>query len=293
MITVVGSINMDLVVRSPRFPEQGETILGDLYTTAPGGKGANQAVAAARLGSGVRMVGAVGTDLFGDELLETLKQEGIDAEAVTRQEGTSGIANILLSEGDNRIIVVPGANHKIDESLADRMASVLAESEAVVTQLELPFPLVRRTLEICREHGVPSILNPAPAAAEAKGLLELAAYITPNETEAAALFGAEWLRALERYPNRLIVTQGKRGACFHDGKRIVEVPGFPAEAVDTTGAGDTFNGALAAAFAEGTDLAEAVRFANAAASLAVEKLGAQSGMPSRQAVAARMAGEED
>lgn len=292
MITVVGSINMDLVVRTNRFPKQGETALGDLYTTVPGGKGANQAVAAARLGSEVHMIGAVGTDAFGDELLAGLKAESIQVNNVKRVEGTSGIANILLSEGDNRIIVVPGANHQLTAVEMKAFESQLANSQMVIMQLEIPIPVIQRTLEICHQHGVPTILNPAPATGFTDEFLSYATYLTPNETEAEEMFGQDWEAALEQYPNRLIVTIGQKGARYFDGSRHVTVEGFATEAVDTTGAGDTFNGALGVALAESMPFEEAVRFANAAASLSVEKFGAQGGMPKRQEVLARLGGRE-
>lgn len=290
MITVVGSINMDLVVRTSRFPKQGETALGDLYTTVPGGKGANQAVAAARLGSEVHMIGAVGTDAFGDELLAGLKAESIQAKSVKRVEGTSGIANILLSEGDNRIIVVPGANQQLTAVEMEAFESQLANSQMVIMQLEIPVPVIQRTLEICHQHGVPTILNPAPATAFTDEFMPYATYLTPNETEAEEMFGEDWEAALEQYPNRLIVTIGQKGARYFDGSRHVTVEGFATEAVDTTGAGDTFNGALGVALAESMPFEEAVRFANAAASLSVEKFGAQGGMPKREEVLARLGG---
>jgi ribokinase len=292
MITVVGSINMDLVVRTNRFPKQGETALGDLYTTVPGGKGANQAVAAARLGEAVQMIGAVGTDAFGDELLKGLSAENIDVGLVKRVTGTSGIANILLSEGDNRIIVVPGANHAIEPQEIVGLEATLAASDLVILQLELPVPVVQQTLEICRKHQVPTILNPAPADAYTKELLAFATYLTPNETEAEEIFGADWEQVIEQYPNRLIVTLGKEGARYFDGHKHILVKGFETKVIDTTGAGDTFNGAFAVALAEGMDFAEAVRFANAAASLSVEKFGAQGGMPSRQEVLERMGDDQ-
>ncbi|MGH2316741.1 ribokinase [Planococcus sp. SE5232] len=290
MITVVGSINMDLVVQTDRFPKQGETALGNLYTTVPGGKGANQAVAAARLGSGVHMIGAVGQDAFGSELLAGLKEEGIQVEHVKQIDGASGIANILLSEGDNRIIVVPGANHSVTTEEIDALTDQLAASDLVMMQLEMPIPVIQRTLEICHQQGVPTILNPAPASGFTAELLPYCTYLTPNETEAEEIFGGDWEAALEEYPNRLVVTLGQKGAQFYDGEKHVLVGGFPTKAVDTTGAGDTFNGALASALSEGQAFEEAVRFANAAASLSVEKFGAQGGMPERTAVTERMAG---
>lgn len=287
MITVVGSINMDLVVGTERFPKQGETVLGNLYTTVSGGKGANQAVAAARLGEEVRMVGAVGSDAFGAQLLEGLEKERIHTDGVKHTNGASGIANILLSEGDNRIIVVPGANHELTESDIDAHKEVLQNSSMIILQLELPIAVVEYTLSLAKELGVPTVLNPAPAAGFTPAMKE-AGFLTPNETEAQELFGENWELELERYPNRMVVTLGKNGARYFDGEKHVTVEGFPTKAVDTTGAGDTFNGALAAALAEGREFKEAVRFANAAASISVEKFGAQGGMPNRADVLKRM-----
>lgn len=290
MITVVGSINMDLVVRTDRFPKQGETAMGDLYTTIPGGKGANQAVAAARLGSEVQMVGAVGTDAFGHVLAEGLGKEGVHIEHVKQLEGMSGIANILISEGDNRIIVVPGANHLLKEEEIDGLEFLFSASELVILQLEIPLPVVQRTLEICHRIGTPTILNPAPSAGYRPEMESYWTYLTPNESEAEELFGSQWETALEQYPNRLIVTLGKRGARYFDGSKHVVIEGFETSVVDTTGAGDTFNGALGAALSEQMPFEEAVRFANAAASLSVEKMGAQGGMPAKEEVLKRMRG---
>ncbi|MFP3356055.1 ribokinase [Planococcus citreus] len=287
MITVVGSINMDLVVGTERFPKQGETVLGNLYTTVPGGKGANQAVAAARLGDQVHMVGAVGSDAFGTQLLSGLETEQIDTQGVKKTDGASGIANILLSEGDNRIIVVPGANHELTKSDIDAQKKAIEKSSMVILQLELPIPVVEYTLQLAKELGVPAILNPAPAGGFTEAMKQ-ADFLTPNETEAEELFGTNWELELERYPNRMVVTLGKNGARYFDGDKHVTVEGFPTQAVDTTGAGDTFNGALAVALAEGNEFKEAVRFANAAASLSVEKFGAQGGMPNRTEVVSRM-----
>ncbi len=290
MITVVGSINMDLVVQTDQFPKQGETTLGNLYTTVPGGKGANQAVAAARLGSTVQMIGAVGQDAFGTELVAGLKNEGVGIDHVKRHAGNSGIANILLSEGDNRIIVVPGANHSVTTAEIDALTEQITASEFVMMQLEMPIPVIQRTLEICHQNGVPSILNPAPASGFTPDMLPFCTYLTPNETEVQEMFGENWQAVLKDYPNRLVVTLGQKGAQFYDGEKLVTVEGFPAEAVDTTGAGDTFNGALATALVEGQTFEQAVRFANAAASLSVEKFGAQGGMPKRAAVLERLTG---
>ncbi|WP_213422022.1 ribokinase [Bhargavaea massiliensis] len=288
MITVVGSINMDLVVGTERFPKQGETVLGNLYTTVPGGKGANQAVAAARLGAKVGMIGAVGTDPFGDELALNLENEGVDTSDVKRVEGPSGIANILLTESDNRIIVVPGANHKLMPEDIEQCEQAIGSSDLIVLQLEIPIPSVLRTLEIAHRHGVPAILNPAPADGFTDVFLQYEPILTPNENEAAMMFGETWEQALEAHPNRLIVTLGKEGARYYDGERHVRVPGIRVNAVDTTGAGDTFNGALAVALAEEMPMKGAIRFANAAASLSVEQFGAQGGMPGREETMRRL-----
>jgi ribokinase len=289
MITVVGSINMDLVVQTDDFPKQGETVLGQLYTTVPGGKGANQAVAAARLGGQVQMVASVGTDSFGEELIGNLLANSIDVSGVMKSQGmASGIANILLSGGDNRIIVVPGANFELTPSYIDEMQESIRKSKLVVLQLEIPISTILHTLELCSSLNIPVLLNPAPAGGYDKAFMRLITYLTPNETECEQIFGTDMETALENHPNKLIVTLGSAGARYYDGNKHVIVEGFKTKVVDTTGAGDTFNGAFAYAIVEGFELKEAVQFANAAASLSVEKFGAQGGMPTRADVKARL-----
>lgn len=289
MITVIGSVNMDLVVQTDHFPQQGETTLGNLYTTVPGGKGANQAVAAARLGGRVNMVANVGDDPFGEELLKNLLANDVNIEGITKSTKTaSGIANILLSAGDNRIIVVPGANYEVTPSRIKEMIDVIQASRLVVLQLEIPIPTIDYILQVCTDLNIPVLLNPAPAGGFDQQFMEHVAYLTPNETECEQIFGVNMVTALERYPNKLIVTLGSSGARYFDGEKHVIVEGFKTEVVDTTGAGDTFNGALAYGIVEGFDLQKAVRFANAAGSLSVEKFGAQGGMPSREKVEERL-----
>lgn len=292
MITIVGSVNMDLVVQTADFPEQGETTMGELFTTVPGGKGANQAVAAARLGGDVQIVANVGDDLFGKELVENLQANAVNSEGVSVSEGAaSGIANILLSDGDNRIIVVPGANYQLTAKEIDLMKNKIEKSDLVVLQLEIPIPTIQHTLALCAELDVPVLMNPAPAGGFQTEFLQHVKYLTPNETECEQIFGTDMETALENHPNQLIVTLGSAGARFYDGEKHVIVEGFKTEVVDTTGAGDTFNGALAYALVEGFSLEEAVKFGNAAGSLAVEVLGAQGGMPSREDVERRLRGE--
>ncbi len=288
MITVIGSANMDLVVGTKNFPDQGETVLGNVFDTVPGGKGANQAIAAARLGSETHMVACVGNDLFGTSIVNNLQQNKVGVTGVGTVDGASGIANILLSEGDNRIIVVPGANSLLMPAHIDEIEDLIKRSQLVMLQLEIPIPTVIYTLAKCQALGIPVMLNPAPAGGFELDMMPSITYLTPNETECEQIFGMDMVSALEKYPNRLIITLGNDGARFFDGKKHVIVEGFKTNAVDTTGAGDTFNGALAHGIVAGMELERAVRFANAAASLSVEKFGAQGGMPSFGEVEARL-----
>ncbi len=285
-ITVIGSASMDLVVTSAKRPGAGETVLGDSFKTVPGGKGANQAVAAARLGAEVTMVGCVGDDSFGQIILNNLKANGIvvdHVEPVTGME--SGTAHIILADGDNSIVVVKAANDLVTPDYVDRAAEVIQGSDIVLIQQEIPEETVVHASDLCAKYRVPLILNPAPARAVPESVIEKAAYITPNEHEAAVLFGEEPLgEVLRRYPNKLIVTEGKKGVRYYDGSQEVVVPGYKVEAVDTTGAGDTFNGAFAVALAEGMNLSDSLDFANRAAALSVTKFGAQGGMPTRREV---------
>lgn len=288
MITVIGSINMDIVVKTDIFPKQGETVLGNLFTTIPGGKGANQAVAAARLGSPVQMIGAVGEDSFGKELYSNLKNENIDVDAIAKTTNSTGIANILLHDKDNRIIVVPGANFDVTKEVVDSNLERIKKSSIVMMQLEIPVETIEYVLDLCQQLNIPVLLNPAPAGNFKKEWIEKVTYLTPNETECEYLFGADVEAILSKYPNKMIVTLGGDGAAFHNGEKIVKITGYKTTPVDTTGAGDTFNGAFAHAIISGYSIDKAVQFANIAASLSVEKFGAQGGMPSNEAVLARM-----
>ncbi|KQC46186.1 ribokinase [Geobacillus sp. Sah69] len=289
-ITVIGSINMDLVTVAARFPNQGETILGEQFLNTPGGKGANQAVAAARLGADVRMIGAVGDDAFGQELIRSLQNEGISVDYVKPvTHGSTGIASITISERDNRIIVVPGANHALTPEDLDPYESVIAESDVCLLQLEIPLPVVERAVSLAHRHGVRVIVNPAPAQPLPPSVLEQASFLTPNEHERTILFDKMDEGA---FADKLIVTEGAKGVrIWQDGQERL-IPSFHVPVVDTTGAGDTFNGALAVALAEGKALHEACRFANAAAALSVTKLGAQAGMSRREEVESFLAEQE-
>ncbi len=281
-IVVVGSINMDLVTVAPRFPGAGETLLGERFLTVPGGKGANQAVAAARLGADVALVGAVGSDAFGAELKRGLAAEGIDlAHVATRDDVGSGTASITVAEGDNQIIVVPAANAHVTPAQVEAARPLIERADAVLVQMEIPLASVEATVRLGHRLGVPVILNPAPAQRLPHEWLALVSYLTPNQHELATVLGGaadEDFRALmERAPCPVVLTRGDEGAWYREHAEAQQQPGFQVTVIDTTGAGDTFNGALAVYLREG--LAQAVRKACAAAALSVTQLGAQGGMP--------------
>jgi ribokinase len=280
-VVVVGSINMDMVVATDVFPRLGETLFGKRFATYPGGKGANQAVAAARLGAHVTMIGCVGADAFGDVMKTTLEREGIDTQWISTGKEATGIASITLSGGDNAILVVPGANHELAPADLDRAHEAFAQADVVLAQLEVPLDTVLHAARIAQRLGKPFFLNPAPAVALPAELIALTTLLTPNEHELATALqttGEDWADVLKRMPGRIAMTHGEEGAYTSraDGE-LVRQAGFSVEAVDTTGAGDTFNGALAAFWHLGAD--EAMRRANAAGALSVTRAGAQGGMP--------------
>ncbi|PGD65415.1 ribokinase [Bacillus wiedmannii] len=287
-IAVVGSISMDLVAVSKKRPKAGETVIGEAFHTIPGGKGANQAVAAARLGANVAMVGAVGNDNYGTIVRNNLENERVFIDYVVPVTDTAtGIAHIVLAEEDNSIVVVQGANALVNESVVDCSKDLLIKADMVVLQLEIPLETVKYVLAICEEHNIPVMLNPAPAQVLSEDILEKATYITPNEHECRIVlddFTSPIEDLLAKYPNKLLMTEGSKGVRFHNGTEIVHVPSIAVDVVDTTGAGDTFNGALAVALSEGETLQKAIRFANIAGGLSVTKLGAQGGMPTRDRV---------
>jgi ribokinase len=281
-VLVVGSINMDLVVEASQFPAPGETVLGLRFETYPGGKGANQAVAARRLGAHVAMIGCVGDDAFGEELIARLNQEGIDTRHVRVAKGIrTGVATITVSQSENSIVVVPGANHQLSAADLDAAAGAFAAADVVLCQLEIPLTTVAAAADLAAQHGKPFLLNPAPAMQLPPTLLARIALLTPNEHELATLFGSApgaWQAQLVKYRERIVMTRGADGAWFADADgRLRQQTAFAVSAVDTTGAGDTFNGALAAFW--GFEPAERVRLACAASALSVTRAGAQGGMP--------------
>ncbi|KAF6579884.1 ribokinase [Paenibacillus sp. EKM212P] len=285
-ISIIGSSSMDLVVTSSKRPGAGETVLGESFTTVPGGKGANQAVAAARLGADVTMIGRVGDDHFGEQILRNFEENHVHTGYVKPAiHMESGTAHIVLAEGDNSIVVVKAANNEVTPAYVEEALDVIRSSDIVLIQQEIPSETVVYVSEICAKYQVPLLLNPAPAREVEESVIANATYITPNEHEAAIMFKDMSLQeALRKYPNKLFVTEGSNGVRFFDGEQEVVVPTYKVEAVDTTGAGDTFNAAFAVALAEGNSLADSVKFANRAASLSVTKFGAQGGMPTRREV---------
>jgi ribokinase len=292
-IVVVGSSNTDMIIRVPRIPRAGETLLGGEFLTAAGGKGANQAVGAARAGGKVAFIARVGRDAFGDQAIAGLLRDGIDVSRVFRDKLTpSGVALIFVAQdGENSIAVAGGANAKLSPSDVKKAAGVIRSAGLLVAQLETPLATVTAAVELAVKAGVPVILNPAPARPLPNSLLERISILTPNETEAELLTGikvtdaAAAAKACSKLRSRgvgiVILTLGERGAFLADANGQRLVPGFKVKTVDSTAAGDIFNGALSVALAEGKAVFDAVRFANAAAALSVTRLGAQPSAPSR------------
>jgi ribokinase len=294
-IVVVGSINLDLVCRGKRIPAPGETLSADEFHTFNGGKGANQAVAVARLGHPVSMIGKVGDAEFGQRLRDGLKAAGVNAQAVETAKGTSsGVALITVDHrGQNSISVVPGANARVMPEDLDRWTPRLRSAGMILAQLEIPLQTVEYLAELAEQFAVPLMLDPAPARKLPRTLLRRVTFLTPNEAETCALCGianredldektaaesAEHL--LKQGARNVIVKMGRRGAyvATADGLRQM-VPGFKVKAVDTTAAGDAFNGGLAVALLRGTPIAEAVRYASAVGAVSVTRAGAQPAMP--------------
>ncbi|MCX6622058.1 MAG: ribokinase [Acidobacteria bacterium] len=300
-LVVVGSLNMDFVVSTERLPAPGETVLGRDFQMIPGGKGANQACAAGRVGAGcvqVRMIGRVGYDVFADHLKASLSAAGVDVSSVhASRSHATGVALIWVERsGQNSIVVASGANGDLHAADVEAMRAPLRGAKLALFQLETPLATVAAALRLAREEGVTTILDPAPAQPLPEDLLRGVDILTPNESEACVLLGeaprrltledgpavAAALKVLG--PRAVILKLGEQGAYYFDGQTEVHAPGFAVTARDTTAAGDTFNAALAVALAEDKPIAEALRFANAAAAISVTRLGAQASIPTRAEV---------
>lgn len=288
-VTVIGSINMDLVTKSEKVPKIGETIIGESFSMIPGGKGANQAVAAARLGAEVTLIGSVGNDFFGRELLNDLQRENIILDYVEPvTHNSTGIASITISGNDNSIIVVSGANYDLTPDKIEKHEQVIANSDVILLQLEIPLESVIKAVDIARKYNVKVILNPAPAKELPQYFIDNVDFITPNEHELQLFLpdnaDNDLNEQLQKLGEKFIVTKGKEGVYFYQNQQIKNIPGYTVKVTDTTGAGDSFNGAFAVAISEGLDLEEACEFGNAVAALSVTKFGAQNGMPKRDEV---------
>jgi ribokinase len=290
-VLVIGSSNTDMVVKVDRFPQPGETLLGGEFFMFPGGKGANQAVAAARLGAKVTFVCRVGDDLFGKKALQGFRDEGIETRfAITDRESASGVALITVNrQGENEIVVAQGANARLSVQDIGSCAPAFAEADVVLAQLEVPLPVVEFACSECTRLNKRIILNPAPARALPDSVLSGLFLITPNETEAALLTGVS-IRTGHDLPSaahillrkgvkNVIITLGAKGAYFRNEREELQMPAPAVTAVDTTAAGDVFNGALAVALAGGEAWKPAIRFAIQAASLSVTQMGAQASAP--------------
>jgi ribokinase len=302
-VAVVGSLNMDLVFSAPRGPERGETLSGTAFGMFIGGKGANQAVAAARAGAHVEMIGRLGADSFGRDIATALENEGIGLRHVLRdaQEGT-GVAGIVVEpDGTNSIVVVPRANGRLSAKDVQQARAAIASCDVLLLQLEVPLDAVAAAARVAKQAGARVVLNPAPACDLPDTLLQSVDVITPNESETHFLSGVAATtpegavaaaRALrKRGAEAVLLTLGERGALLVDGDGPArEVPAFPVRAVDTTAAGDAFSGALAVALAEGRPLVEAARFASAAGALACTVLGAGPSLPQRHEIERLLAG---
>lgn len=282
-ICIIGSINMDLSISTKEMPMQGETIIGGEFATYPGGKGANQAVAAARLGANVNMIGAVGNDPFGNTLKKHLETEGISLEGIQMiPDVSTGVANIILTENNNRIIVASGANRFVSKKLVKEYQSLIEQSDLLLLQLEVPIETVLYAIELAHYCDIPVIVNPAPYQDLPLELLEKVTYLTPNEIEMESMKLQDNFDL--SYITKVITTCGDEGVQFYEEGKEKSLFSHSVEVVDTTGAGDTFNGALAVKIGSGAKITEAIKYANAAAALSVTKIGAQGGMPTKKEV---------
>ncbi len=279
-IVVIGSINIDMVTKTTRLPVTGETIVGNSFSTMFGGKGANQAVCAARLGGNVSMIACVGNDANGTSAIDNLRRNNVNTDHVRKVDNApTGIAQITLLDEDNRIIIVKGANDKVSKKIIDESKAIIEDADLVLLQLEIPLETVEYVVDICHQKGITTVLNPAPAVKLSENLTNKVTYITPNEIECTEIFGEDYATCLKRYPNKLIVTRGDQGVDYFNGEKVINIPAHKVKVVDTTGAGDSFNGAFSVGIVNGMKLYEAIKYGNLVASQVIQKLGAQTSMP--------------
>ncbi|MGX7203403.1 ribokinase [Enterococcus plantarum] len=288
-VIVLGSINMDMVMETDRLPKVGETLLGQSIDYYVGGKGANQAVAAARVGAKVSLIGKIGDDTFGSKVYKHLEQEKIDVSGVTSEKNIfTGVASIFKLKEDNAIVVLPGANMLLQD-IETYLTENIKSDDILLTQLEIPIETVKKGLSLAKAKGAVTILNPAPYDEKVIDMLPVVDIITPNETEFEGLLGysitdegqfeKEMLNWSRTHKTQLIVTRGRDGISYTTENEVITIPAKEVTVVDTTGAGDTFNGILAACLAKEMTVSEAIQLAGKGATLSVTKLGAQTGMP--------------
>ena len=289
MILVVGSVNADLVSFTPRFPKPGETISGTDFAIYQGGKGANQAVAAAKLGEEVEFFGAVGKDAFGDFLIKSLNESNVDTSRLMRVSGNSGVASIWVDEsGENSIILSAGANAHLNSALVESSIDTFRNASYVLLQLEVPLDGVVKAAELAHSFGAKVILDPAPAIPLPNELLKNIDYVTPNETELSIVAQGKNLSSrvewLEARGTRVIVKAGVNGVYFREDHKLIHLEAFKVKAIDTTGAGDCFNAALGVGLSQKMKLKDACKFAMAASAISVTKKGAGASFPSKKEV---------
>ena len=295
-LVILGSINADHIIQVPRFAKAGETLLGSGYKIAYGGKGANQAVAAARLGANIDFIGCIGDDGIGQTMKEAFQQDGVNVSGITKiAQSMTGIAMIQVADdGENSIVLAAGANVKLDKNVVVQSATVIEQADALLMQLEIPMESVLTAAKLAKQSQTKVVLNPAPAQILPDELLQQLDMITPNETEAELLTGVKVndaesaARSAKVFHSKgihtVLITLGSKGVYFSENGQGQIIPGFRVRATDTTAAGDTFNGALLAALLENQTMSQAIRFAQAAAAISVTRAGAQPSIPYREEV---------
>lgn len=275
-ISVVGSLNVDYMIQTARLPMPGETLFAETFQKMPGGKGMNQAVCCADLGNHVHMIGCVGKDDQGQFLLSKLHEHHVDTSGVYQTDALTGCAFVATSPEDNSIMVIKGANDQVRIAMIDEQADVLLKSDMIIAQFEIPMDTVSYLIDFCYRNQKPLLINPAPVHTLSASDLEKITYLTPNEKEFDFLYREEREQILAANPQKLIMTAGGNGVYAHDGKKLLHIPAEKVEVVDTTGAGDAFNGAFASAIVNGRTFREALIYANHIAACAIQHFGAQA-----------------
>lgn len=294
-ISVLGSINMDLVTFCERAPRGGETLLGKEFRQIPGGKGANQAVAMGKLGAEVVMLGKVGTEGMGDILLNSMEKDGVEIENIEKSSATTGIAKIIVEEnGQNRILVVPGANGDVDTAYIDRNIETIKNSDILVCQLEIPMESVKYAFKKAKENGKITVLNPAPAAHLDEEIIGNSDYLIPNETELELITGIKTdtlegikkagYSLLEKGVKGLIITLGSKGSLYIDREKEIMTPAYKVKAVDTTAAGDSFIGGFVMGISQGMEIRDAIELGTKVAAISVTRIGAQTSLPTAEEI---------